>query len=253
MEEEVEKAQKIMLSILVEFERICSKYQLTYWLDYGTLLGAVRHKGFIPWDDDLDVSMPREDYEKFLQVATKELGTSYFLQNKTTDKDIFIHFSKIRDINSFFVEKHEVNKKISYKQGIYIDIFPINYIDSSFINRIKYTLLKTITKIFSNRYISIDYISKPLIKRTNSYHGNEYSYMVRGAEKMSNELKIDKKYIFPLQECIFENLSFKIPSNSTKYLKLLYGDTYMVIPPVNLRKRHSSTIYFNANKQKGTS
>jgi len=252
MEEEVAKAQKVMLSILVEFERICSKYQLTYWLDYGTLLGAVRHKGFIPWDDDLDVSMPREDYEKFLQVSSKELDTKYFLQNKQTDKSIYIHYTKIRDKHSTFIEDHEVGKTISYQQGIFIDIFPVNFIDSSFSNELTYTLFKKIAKIFNNRYLSIDHIAKPLIAFTNSYHDIKNPTVVRGAEKMSDDLHIDKKHIFPLEECMFENLSFTIPSASAKYLKLLYGDTYLVLPPVNLRKRHSTAIYFNDNKQKGT-
>lgn len=83
----VAAAQKVMLKILVEIHRICVENDITYWLEAGTLLGAIRHKGFIPWDDDCDVSMPRKDYERFLQIAQEKLPETMFLQTKETDKE----------------------------------------------------------------------------------------------------------------------------------------------------------------------
>ena len=83
----VAAAQKVMLEILVEIHRICVENDITYWLEAGTLLGAIRHKGFIPWDDDCDVSMPRKDYERFLQIAQEKLPETMFLQTKETDKE----------------------------------------------------------------------------------------------------------------------------------------------------------------------
>ena len=77
------KAQLIMLDMLIEFDAICKKHQLQYWLDSGTLLGAVRHQGFIPWDDDIDICMERNDYQKFIQICSQELSKEYFLQTKT--------------------------------------------------------------------------------------------------------------------------------------------------------------------------
>ncbi len=247
MSNNLKEAQKIMLNILVEFERICTKYDLVYWLDYGTLLGAVRQQGFIPWDDDLDVSMPREDYEKFIQIAKTELDKSYFLQNKTTDKDISIHFTKIRHQHSLYVEKHEANKNITYYQGIFIDIFPVNFIASDFINTFSYSFLKKLTKAFSNRYINIEFLSSHLIKFTNTFHDSSHDLAVRGAEKMSEELKLKKNDLLPLNICLFENIYFKVPKNTHEYLKCFYGDTYMTLPKQNLRYSHHHSI--NINKE----
>jgi lipopolysaccharide cholinephosphotransferase len=239
---ELEKAKKVMLNILLDFDRICIKHDLTYWLDFGTLLGAVRHEGFIPWDDDLDVSMPRDDYNKFLKIAKKELDSKYFLQNKNTDKNIFIHFSKIRDKNSLYVEKHEVNQNIKYHQGIYIDIFPVNYIKPSITSRISYDFIKKCIKLFSNRYISIDKLSNPLIVFLNLYHNSKNTYVVRGPEMMTNELKIHKEYLFPLTKQQFEGHKFNAPKDLDKYLRLFYGDDYMTLPPKSKRKTHAYSI-----------
>ena len=242
MSNNLKDAQQIMLNILVEFDRICTKHDLVYWLDYGTLLGAVRHKGFIPWDDDLDVSMPRDDYVRFLEIAKYELNEKYFLQNKDTDKKIYIYFSKIRHRGSTFIEKHEINRNVGYHQGIYIDIFPVNYIRSSILTRFSYSLLKKTIKLFSNRYLSINFIAKPLIDLANSYHNNTNDLMVRGAEMMTEELNIDKQEVFPLVKHKFKEKKFNIPHNTDKYLKLFYGNTYMNLPPVHLRKTHHHNI-----------
>ena len=92
-----------MLEILQEIHKICVENNLTYWLEAGTLLGAVRHKGFIPWDDDSDVSMPRADYEKFLKIAQKKLPKDMFLQTQDTDKEYPLPWAKIRKNGTLLV------------------------------------------------------------------------------------------------------------------------------------------------------
>lgn len=92
------KLQKIELEILKKIDEVCKKHNIKYWIDSGTLLGAVRHKGFIPWDDDIDIAMLREDYEKFLKVAQKDFGNEYFLQTKNTDKKYPLFYAKVRKI-----------------------------------------------------------------------------------------------------------------------------------------------------------
>ena len=242
MKSNLRDAQLIMLDLLIEFDRICLKYNLVYWLDFGTLLGAVRHNKFIPWDDDLDIAMPRDDYNKFQSIAKKELKSSCFLQTKETDKDFFLHFTKIRDKKSTYTEKHEVGKSIAYHQGIYIDIFPVNYIKETKISKYSYIFFKNIIKSVSNRYIAIDFIARPLIEFMNSFHHKDNTFAVHGPEMMTNKLQVNKKEIFPLIKIEFEGRKFDIPKNFDLYLKLFYGKDYMSLPPERKRKTHAHSI-----------
>ncbi|MBY0417983.1 MAG: LicD family protein [Pararheinheimera sp.] len=117
-----------MLKILLEFDRICKTHQIPYQLAAGTLLGAVRHQGFIPWDDDADVCMLREDYERFLKVAATEIGPDFFLHNNRTDAGVPYHFTKLRLISSKF--QMEGCRDLNTPCGAFIDIFPFDYVDT---------------------------------------------------------------------------------------------------------------------------
>ena len=125
MDTKLRQLQLIELDILKEFVRICEKHSLQYYLIGGTLLGAVRHKGFIPWDDDIDVAMPRKDYEKFAVISKSELQPEYFYQNSTTDSGYFLTYAKLRRNNSFFYEERFINSH--FHKGIFIDIFPLDF------------------------------------------------------------------------------------------------------------------------------
>lgn len=116
------KVQLAQLDMAKEVKRICNKYNINYFMDSGTLLGAVRHKGFIPWDDDLDFGMLREDYEKFLKVAPTELNSKYFLQTWKNDDGFPYGFSKIRKKNTIYIEA--IDQKTSGHKELWIDIFP---------------------------------------------------------------------------------------------------------------------------------
>lgn len=111
------------LEILVEFRRICEENKLKYYITAGTLLGAVRHKGFIPWDDDIDVAMPIRDYKKFARICRRTLSGSFFLQNTASDRQYPFYFCKIRK-NSTFVNDPFL-KNLAIHKGLYIDIFPL--------------------------------------------------------------------------------------------------------------------------------
>ena len=113
------------LEILKEVVRICEKHDIDYWLAYGTMLGAVRHEGFIPWDDDLDIYMRREDFKKFEKICKTELSGDYFLQTQRSDPCIGNLFYKVRKNGTYMPEDglREFGKKIH--EGIWIDIFPI--------------------------------------------------------------------------------------------------------------------------------
>ena len=110
------------LYMLKKFDQICKKYNLSYFVYYGTLLGAVRHHGFIPWDDDIDVVMFRDDYERFQSIAPSEFTEPYFFQNTYTDRLIW-PFSKIRDSRTTGIEFPDMK---DFNQGIFMDIFPLD-------------------------------------------------------------------------------------------------------------------------------
>lgn len=113
-----------LTDILAEFDRVCRKNGLSYTVFAGTLLGAVRHKGIIPWDDDIDVAMPRKDYEKLLRLSKTEFNEQYFLQTPETDKGYHKAFAKLR--NSHTTEIPYVDAAFSYNHGVFIDIFPLD-------------------------------------------------------------------------------------------------------------------------------
>jgi len=239
------EAQGIMLNILIDVDKICKKNNLTYWIDCGTLIGAVEYKGFIPWDDDIDITMPRDDYEKFLEICSKELPSNLFLQIKKNDSTYPRYYAKIRNINTLFIEHSEVGKVVEYNQGIFIDIFVVNYIS----NRTLYTypFLRFLGVLFTKnrfylKHTNID-IYTFYIKLLNKLHNKKNQFIVRGAEVEAITLKkFDKRDIIPLIEVEFENHMFPAPFNYDKYLRDEYGD-YTLPPKEKKQPKHSHKIY----------
>ncbi|NBH14352.1 LicD family protein [Lachnospiraceae bacterium] len=121
--QKMKKVWAVQLNLLDYFDKLCRKHQLRYFVDYGTLLGAVRHQGFIPWDDDIDVVMFRDDYEKLKEIALEEVASPYFFQNSYTDIMIWA-FSKLRDGRTTAIEFPDFPPQ--FHQGIFIDIFPMD-------------------------------------------------------------------------------------------------------------------------------
>ena len=253
------KAQLKMVDILLEFDRICKKYDIEYWISYGTLLGAVRHKGFIPWDDDCDICMMRNDYNKFMEIASKELPDNLIIQNHKIDPYYPGNMTKIRMKNTKFVEYDESENE-RYHQGIFIDIFIFDYYPSyvanilncmNIINRFKtkrteypkgsvmrigiqvlslipYALYTTIAKVLN--YTSIPFKSN-----------SDYKYI--GLEVNCSDRKYyDKSLVFPLKRQVyFEGYVFNTPYNHEEILRKMYGD-YMVLPKPNNRRGHARYI-----------
>lgn len=127
MKVRLEEIWKVEQEILDEVDRVCNEHHLKYSLAYGTLIGAVRHNGFIPWDDDIDIIMPVDDYNKLLSIWDNSAQEGYLLQNKITHGDFNQNFSKIRKEHTTFIQ-HEFEKSVSYSTGIFVDIFPGHYI-----------------------------------------------------------------------------------------------------------------------------
>ncbi len=254
--EELKKAKKIMVNILLELDKICKKNKICYWLDSGSLLGAVRHKGFIPWDDDIDICMLNEDYKKFLEIAKKNLDSNIFLDNKETDKYAYFDFLKLRDRNSKYIEKKQTDKEL-FHQGIFIDIFVMD----SFNRKIKclYKILYKIKNIKILERESKFYLIKLVLiklKIVKIISKIFFHFLIQeNIEK--KDFLIGYRYywkqiyesrdIFPLKEIEFEGYKFPCPNNPDAILKELYGDTYMELPPENQRVWHAS--YINTNEK----
>lgn len=115
----------VEISLLKELERVCDKYHLRYMAHYGTLLGAVRHKGYIPWDDDLDIVMPRPDYQKLLEIGPTEFHAPFFLQSVYTDANFGMPIAKLRDSRTSAIQYPDFAPE-NMNQGIFVDIFPLD-------------------------------------------------------------------------------------------------------------------------------
>jgi len=238
----LKKAQEIMLETLVEVDKICKKYNINYWLSSGTLLGAVRHKGFIPWDDDLDICMIKEDYDKFLHIVQKELPTNMFLQTNKIDKSFPYDIAKIRNNKGKIIEKHEVNKNVEYNQGIFIDIFPMMLVSSSKLFRFYQKFYFLLVKLFSYKYMNIKSIRVYLVNLFYKFHNKNNSILINSAALPDPNIYIDKSYIFPLEKIEFHNKKFLVPNNYDKYLKTIYEDNYMTLPPKAKQHTHAFRI-----------
>ena len=251
--ETLRKAQLIMLDMLIEFDAICKKHQLQYWLDSGTLLGAVRHQGFIPWDDDIDVSMPIEDYNKFLKIANSELSSEIFFQTSQTDKCFKFEYIKLRSNKARIVEFHEKDKQINYHQGVFIDIFPMLAIENTAENKVFYdNTLKAIRDVSSISLHTPDGKDDPLqradlitaLKHKHKGWKINKSKVIYGGEMPDVAAWFDIEKIFPLSTIEFEGHSFPAPNNSDHYLDAIYHFNYKELPPENKRVIHAHSIDF---------
>jgi len=244
-ESSLKKAQMIMLDILTEVDIICQKHNIKYWLDSGTLLGAVRHKGFIPWDDDLDISMLLEDYEKFCKIAPNELKDGLFLQTKKTDPSFPYDIAKIRSDKGIIIEKHEANKKVKYNQGIFIDIIPVIKISNSILINFYYKIIFFLIKILSYKYLNNEKIRERIITYIDRFNNSNGTKIIRSGKFPSSLLYVDINILFPLKKIEFCDKTFYAPNNVDLYLKCLYGNDYMQLPAKEQQKAHALEIIIN--------
>ena len=141
----IDELKKYELIILDEIDRICKKYNIKYFLGYGSALGAIRHKGFIPWDDDVDMHMLGKDYLKLIEILSNNQDNKYFFQSLETEKNYYLLWNKIRLNNTIFIEKGWEDNKIH--QGISLDIFPLIEYPDNDKDKIKINRIFKITKL----------------------------------------------------------------------------------------------------------
>lgn len=274
MEETITKEiQKMDLEILKEFKNICSKYNLRYYAIGGTCIGAVRHHGYIPWDDDIDVAMPLEDFIKLREVAKEELHYPYELIDYKNDGYENLNFFKIQNVNTTYIEKSEISFPERYK-GIFIDIMPIigcpnkEKEKNKLINKLKfYTYLNLIRNASVREFSKYKRIIWRILHFLLKHKPKTY-YI----EKWENELKKYKfgelqNVLFPwriplappysnvfeynfFSEAIqlpFEDTTISVPVDYDGYLKKDFGN-YMEIPPVEKRNSCHKTEIIDLKK-----
>lgn len=234
------KQQMRMLDILFEIDTICKKHNIPYFLYGGTLLGAIRHQGFIPWDDDLDIAMCRKDYDNLMKILPTELPNNLALQTNDTDKNYFYFFAKVRDKRSY-IEEYCGYDRFFKEKGIFIDIFPFErqqmptHLLSELTQGRCYKILRTSKndKIAIKKVRAITAINRyciyPILRFISQITCGKsftYSYGIPFHSVYKEE------FIFPLTTHTFEGREFPIPKNSHEILTILYGD-YMQIPNLN--------------------
>lgn len=266
---DIRDVQLIQLEILKEFDRIAKKHNIPYQLFAGTLLGAVRHKGFIPWDDDIDVCLLRKDYDRFLEVCASELSEQYFLQNKKTDLHSVFQFSKLKKNNTVFENKLDCNPKTH--NGIYIDIFPLDNVKpDTFLGKLQPMLFNILYAINTSReyhsintarnhfvrflriicYIMVKIIPKSILdsiteKVLCQFNDQPTTYVNhltnRATRKRLAKYIRERDTFYDMIEVEFEGALFPAPANYHEVLKRNFGD-YMQLPPDDKQKPHHGII-----------
>ncbi|MBP7984733.1 MAG: LicD family protein [Bacteroidaceae bacterium] len=234
------RQQNRMTELLIEIDRICKKHSIQYWLSSGTLLGAVRHKGFIPWDDDMDIEMLRPDYERLMKVLPEELPETMALQSHNTDKNYFFFYAKVRDRRSLMEESNHYDRVFKEK-GIFVDIFPFEK-QPLWVHRISELAQGHVYKIM-NRKEGNELVAMRKVRFITSMNEKIIFPILGLFCKLSNARETyglgipyhDPRHledILPLTTTEFEGRLFPVPKDCDKVLTLKYGD-YMCLPDVS--------------------
>lgn len=261
-DQELKQLKQTILEIFRVVDRICREEKIPYFIIAGTALGAVRHGGFIPWDDDLDIGMLREDYERFLRVAPQRLGTGYFLQNHETDPGAPFYFTKIRKNGTRAVEPYL--KGLSMHHGVFLDIFPFDAVPDDPEQRRRYfakarhrdlvyvsrfvTGASTAQRGWAGRCkllgrrvlhtllrpVSIRWLYDRLDRAVKSVGTERTEYMCYA---LTPKLLLRRADLEQLEEIPFAGMPVFCPGHLTEHLTAYFGD-YMALPPVEARVGH---------------
>ena len=260
----LDELRKIQIEILDNIDDFCKKNNIKYWIDCGTLLGAIRHKGFIPWDDDIDIGMLREDYDKFLMLYNKN-NTRYKLTALELDKHYYFQFGKVIDTETVLYEPDE---KTGIKTSVYVDVFVYDnapdddkkltkmFNKRDFYNKFriaqlqpnlydKSSIRKRIMRFFLNIYLKFlpkNYYTKKIINNSRKYINKESKRV--GNFTSFTRVAVDKKVFSSFILVTFENKKYPAPIGYKDWLKAFYGD-YMKLPPKEKQiSNHKFVAYY---------
>jgi len=253
-QDELKQLQQIQTGILEEFDRVCRKHDIKYVLASGTLIGAVRYKAFIPWDDDVDVEMLRSDYEKFKNISKQELSGNFFFQDHTTDKGYPWLYGKLRQNGTLAVRLGQEHFKMHH--GVCIDIFPRDGVPNG---KTAHSLHKKITKIIRKILYArqarvsaetktarfgwslvciipktIAYVTAGLLRKLNPTDKRNKVRCI-GYHGTFEDAGYNKEWFTDLTEMEFEGKQYLVPADWNGYLTHIYGEDYMTPPPEDKR------------------
>lgn len=262
------KIWAVELDLLSELLRVCKKHNIGVQVSYGTLLGAVRHQGFIPWDDDLDVWLSREEYKKLLRVASDEFKHPYFFQTAMSDKKYYLPYARLR--NSLTTGAVSGQESADYNNGIYIDVYVLDgFVKSKLLYYFQLIMRRVLIKSIvvyrqTNKDVrgffqkTIRFLLGPVV------HMFRYETLLRindNLTAMYNNIATRYSVVYEMTgkpykdwiakedlkdsiELMFENLTVPAPRNYDAVLKREYGN-YMEFPPLEtLGKWHEGKIHF---------
>lgn len=260
--------QLCLLEMMVEIDKLCEKHHIPYFLDGGSALGAKRHQGFIPWDDDLDIGMMREDYLRFVKVLDEHLDQrKYFYHNFEKDNryNVLLPAMKIRRKGSYILERnsHLPNRCDNEKEdsnGLFIDVFVYDYMSDKFLEDFPRRLLNT---SLMPLMIMEDYYLKhnPLfLKKIFLANAKKYGQKHKGSPYIGYDLtwtfrspfrpyRFRYEDIFPLQKLSFEGHLFSVAGNIENFLCVAIGDTWKQLPPPHTRiAKHTREVRLPAEE-----
>lgn len=269
--EVLKKLQRVQTGILKDFDRLCEEHHLSYFLLGGSGIGVVRHHGFIPWDDDIDVAMPRKDYDILLAAIEEEMGDKYRILTPLTDKNYSVNVTKIQKLGTKFVPYHAKDSKC--ERCIDIDIFPLDNVPDDkvkrkrqlkrtwFLNKLLFLrtsgepdiplsgwkkslaaiICRIVHAVLCICHVSPAFLYRQLEKEETRYDDQGTQYMNTFRVTMSPRSYISKEEMYPLVRMPFEDMEVYMPREYDKYLTRLFGD-YMTMPPKEKRVNHCPYI-----------
>ena len=258
----IQKLQNVILNIMVNIDSLCRKHNIEYYIIGGTALGAVRHGGFIPWDDDLDIAMTRSNYVRFCEICKKELSEDFYFQEGGVDWPIYL--SKVR-LKGTYINEYEENVFVDkIKQGIYVDVFPLDNVPNNKIGQlwwyfcgkalVAYSLYK---RGYSSATlgrkvimaiavpIGIGFVRDFLLRQVTKYNTVPTKYMggFSFISRFNNAFTLSSNFGKP-QTIPFEKVELMAPADIDGFLTFYFGD-YMQLPPMEKRQsKHFVTVDF---------
>lgn len=234
----IDEIRKIQLNILDYVHYLCEKYKLRYYLAGGTLLGAVRHKGYIPWDDDIDILMPRSDYEKLIYIINHNTNKKFRFLTYLNEKNYLEPFGRVVNMNTYIEFANEIKCK---NMGVFIDVFPMDGLNEKldyYVNKrtlICRTRLKGKFGIFNVIYGKI--LCHQVNKRARADDFDSQKYIACKVVGLGEREKIEYENFSERILVDFEGRKYYAPIGYEVYLKNLYKD-YMKLPPKNQQRRN---------------